>query len=533
MHSLKHGCVHQLNLRMRRPANTTHRSILASLGRMVLAAAITTVLLAFSVPVTTARDVEQPEQLLSVDIEVGTSVTFHLNVPWSAPPPTAVSVLFGLPNSNVNHRGAADFAVQKRHLSASYEWQPRGSIVPGVEIQYAFEIASLTGTSRTDPVTFTYIDRTLDWNIVTEGSVELWLQSPRAGLTSEARTAVIKALSALKTDLNLAPNRPIRIVLYTDGDRMRADLGGGTREWVGGVAVADLNVILLYAGLPGLTEAIAHELTHIVIDHATENPFGRVPSWLHEGLATVIETRVGVNSPPYNEIMAAIATCDQFVSLRGLTGSFPASDARAIAAYAQSHSLVTFVIDRWGKPAIREILDAYSTGITDDQAIQQVLGLSLDDLEAAWIQNLAVIPSTSAPSPNPIVATVTWAGGVNVRTHPCPNGVVAYVAPDRTSITLSGETKKVFGVTWLRVSDGNWVDETRLVFPGPVRTSSPPAPVITAVTPDPALAEKTQPPQDPTELPDQHEIVRSIVIAAALLLIFVAAVIGVDIRQRR
>ena len=105
--------------------------------------------------------------------------------------------------------------------------------------------------------------------------MELWLQSPRAGLTSEARTAVIKALSALKADLNLAPNRPIRIVLYTDGDRMRADLGGGTREWVGGVAVADLNVILLYAGLPGLTEAIAHELTHIVIDHATENPFGR------------------------------------------------------------------------------------------------------------------------------------------------------------------------------------------------------------------------------------------------------------------
>ncbi len=500
---------------------------------MVLAAAITTVLLAFSVPVTTARDVEQPEHLLSVDIEVGTSVTFHLNVPWSAPPPTAVSVLFGLPNSNVNHRGAADFAVQNRYLLASYEWQPRGSIVPGVEIQYAFEIASPTGTSRTNPVTFTYIDRTLDWNIVTEGSVELWLQAPQAELASETRAAVIKALSVLKSDFNLALNRPIRIVLYTDGDRMRADLGGGTRQWVGGVADADLNVILLYAGLHGLMEAIAHELTHIVINHATENPFGRVPSWLHEGLATVIETQVGFHSPPYNEIMADIATCDEFVSLRGLTGSFPASDARAIAAYAQSHSLVRFVIDRWGQPTIREILDAYSTGVTDDQAIQQVLGLSLDDLETAWIQNLAVIPSTSAPSLNPIVATVAWSGGVNVRTHPCPNGVVAYVAPDRASITLSGETKKVFGVTWSRVSDGNWVDGTRLDVPTPARTFSPPAPVITEATPTPAIAEKTPAPQHLTEMPDQPGIARSLIVAATLLIVFAAAVIGLDIRRRR
>ncbi len=533
MHSLKHGCVHQLNLRMRQPASTIHRSNLAFLGRTILAIAITTVLLLFSVSVTTARDIDQLDHPLAVDIAVGTSVTFHLNIPWSTPPPTTVSVLFGLPNSNVRHRGTAAFAVQDRRLSATYQWQPRGSIVPGVEIQYAFEIVSPTETSQTGYATFTYIDRTLDWNIVTVDSVELWLQSPRAGLTSETRTAVIKALSVLKSDFNLSLTRPIRIVLYTDGARMREDLGGGTRGWVGGVADADLNVILLDGEMHGLSEAIAHELTHVVIDHATENPFGRVPSWLHEGLATVIETQVGFNSPPYNEIMASIATCEQFVSLRGLTGSFPASDARAIAAYAQSHSLVNFVIDRWGQPAIREILDAYSTGVTDDQAIQQVLGIPLDDLEAAWTQNLAGIPSTSPPSPPPIVATVTWSGGANVRTTPCPNGVVAYVAPNRASITLSGENKKVFGVTWSRVTDGNWIDETRLSFPSPVRTSSPPTPNITAATPDPVIAEKTQAPQKPTEAPGRPEVVRNLIIAVALLLIFVAAAIGVDIRQRR
>ena len=178
-------------------------------------------------------------------------------------------------------------------------------------------------------------------------------------------------------------------------------------------------------------------------------------------------------------------------------------------------------------------MDAYSTGVTDDQAIQQVLGLSLDDLETAWIQNLAVIPSTSAPSLNPIVATVAWSGGVNVRTHPCPNGVVAYVAPDRASITLSGETKKVFGVTWSRVSDGNWVDGTRLDVPTPARTFSPPAPVITEATPTPAIAEKTPAPQHLTEMPDQPGIARSLIVAATLLIVFAAAVIGLDIRRRR
>ena len=563
MHSLKHGCVHQLNLRMTQPVKTDRLSIHAFLGHMVPIAAIAAILLTLFAPATTAGDVEPHESSLSVDVDVGTSVTFHINIPWPAPPPTVVSVLFGLPESNVSHRGIAEFSVQNKRLSASYRWRPRGSIVPGVQIQYAFEIVSATGASRIGYATFTYIDRALDWHIVTEGPVEIWWQSDtyRSTPVSLVGDITAEALSILQSDFNLALNRPTRLVLYTDANRMRADLGRGTRQWVGGQAHADLNVIILHVpqDLDGITESIAHELTHILISHATDNPFGRVPSWLHEGLATVVESAVGSSNLPYKQIMASIVTCDQLVSLRGLTGSFPASDAQAIAAYAQSHSLVSFVIDRWGKPAIRQLLDAYGTGITDDQAIQETLGLTLDDLESAWIQSLAIPNAPSTRSAGPIVATVVHPAGLNVRTSPCQNGEVAYVAPSYSSIALSGETGIVFGVQWWRVSDGNWVQGSYLDFPtdassphakGSVRGVKPvvqPAePISTlpvtgvtkaaqspfgttletvrsAATPAPDIAE---------EIPSQFEMVRS-PIAAALLIAFVAVVIGLNIRRRR
>lgn len=61
-------------------------------------------------------------------------------------------------------------------------------------------------------------------------------------------------------------------------------------------------------------------------------------------------------------------------------------------------------------------------------------------------------------------AVVVPTAGLNVRVAADPNASVAYVAPGASRLDLTGETSVVNGVTWWRVTDGNWVQGQFLNF---------------------------------------------------------------------
>ena len=350
---------------------------------------------------------------LSAEIDFGSEIEFSLAVPWTEAEPRAVEVRFGLPESVVTNRAEADFAIRQGVLEATHRWRLRGTVVPGADIRYEFAIVTADGErALTAPALVTYVDLALPWTQAREGPVEIWYYAGGEGLESDARAGIRSALTLLQEDFGVEPTRATRLVLYADILRMREALGGGTSPWVGGAALADFGVIVLHAAADrayrqDLAAVIAHELTHIVIEHATENPFGRVPAWLHEGLATVVESSV-FERFPYDEIVADAVARNEFVSLRGITGTFPANNRRAIQAYAQSHSLVQHIIDRWGAGSIKQLLDAYAGGVTDGEAVTAALGVTLAELEEGWLASLGVenpsfaaLAGTEAPTGAP------------------------------------------------------------------------------------------------------------------------------------
>ena len=320
----------------------------------------------------------------------GDEIVFKLTVPWDGPKPQAVEARFGLPDGAVTKRGAADFNINNGTLSATHRWRPRGTLVPGAEVQFEFVIMSTNGEQSSSPSsTLTYIDTDLPWKHVQEGPVEIWYYAGGEQLEIDARKGVRLSMAVLQEQFSITIQRPTRLLLYGDIERMRQDLGGGTSPWSAGAAIAEFNVTVLHASPDphfrrDLKAVIAHELTHIAIEHVTDNPFGGVPLWVHEGLATTVESAV-FQRFPYQQIMADAVEQGEFVSLRGLTGAFPANNRRAIQAYAQSNSLIQYITTRWGTDAIKRILDAYAMGVTDDDAIQEALSLTLEDLERAWL----------------------------------------------------------------------------------------------------------------------------------------------------
>ena len=350
---------------------------------------------------------------LHADIEMRSAITFRLDAPWAGPPPSGVSVLFGLPQGAVTRRGRAAFEVADGRLIASHRWRPRGTLLPGAEIEYRFEVRGPDATARTAASTVMYIDGQLPWQTAEEGFVDIWWYAGGDGLATDAVNGIRRGLSALDDDFGLQLQRRTRLILYADDDRMRADMGRGTRPWVGGVAAARFNLIVLYAsefewGRTTLPSTIAHELTHIAIEHAIGEPPRNVPSWLHEGVATVVEGSVAERFS-YEDILNAAVEADRLVSLRGLTGSFPVQGSRAVLAYAQSNSFVKYIIERWGESAITRILDAYREGASQDRALRQSVGLGLDALEAEWLATLGQSAAASAASAGVLTAASAFA----------------------------------------------------------------------------------------------------------------------------
>lgn len=354
-----------------------------------------------------AADVDSA--VLTADVEFGDGITFRLEMPHAAAEPAGVEVRYGLPDGIVVRRSPAVVELADGVLRATYAWEPRIPLVVGTEIEYRFVIRSGDGPeSRTAPATVTYIDATLPWTIASEGLVDIWYYAGGEAIEADARTGIRAAVDELRHSYEAELERPTRLILYADVARMRQDLGGGTSPWVGGAAIAELNVTVLYAPAENrnpldLQATVAHEITHIVLEHRTQNSFGGLPAWLHEGLATTVEATIAERFP-YDDIMTRVVAQDEFVSLRGITGSFPAAGQAALNAYAQSNSLVGYIIETWGQEGVARLLAAYAGGVSDNEAVQEALGVSLDELDRAWLGTYGVESPTFASLTLPEVA---------------------------------------------------------------------------------------------------------------------------------
>jgi len=204
-------------------SHSPRRLALALVGLVVAGLAWLT----FGVPPVGAAPSIQAD--LEAEVEIRSAITFRLDAPWTGPPPSRVSILFGLPDGAVTRRGRATFELDDGHLTATHRWRPRGTLLPGAEIEYQFEVRGADGTAHTSTSTVVYIDPELPWQTQSEGLVDMWWYAGGDGLATDAVSGIHRGLDALEEDFGLELQRRTRLVFYADGDRMRADMGRGTR----------------------------------------------------------------------------------------------------------------------------------------------------------------------------------------------------------------------------------------------------------------------------------------------------------------
>jgi hypothetical protein len=259
-----------------------------------------------------------------------------------------------------------------------------GGLPPGTKIEYWWAVKDAGGASlETQPVKFEITDNRSQWNTLTEGKVNLyWYQGSNSFAQSLMKTAQ-EAITKLASDTGATPDNMINIYIYASS----SDLQGSMiypNEWTGGVAFVQYSIIAIGISPSNLTwgqGAMTHELTHNVIFQVTANPYNDLPVWLNEGLAMYAEGPLTTQFT--NPLSDAIRSNDLF-SVRTLSSPFSAYADKANLSYAESETIVEYLIKQYGSTKMNELLKTFQAGSTYDGAFLKVYGFDMDGLNTQW-----------------------------------------------------------------------------------------------------------------------------------------------------
>jgi peptidase MA superfamily protein len=282
---------------------------------------------------------------------------------------------------------------------------PFGGLFPNTQVQLGFRLTFDDGRIVDSPTTtILYDDDRFEWRTIEGPLVRVhWIDGDEA-FGRRALDIGERAIEEATTLLGVDETRPIDFFVYADQSAFRDVLGPAIQENVGGVALAEIRTLFANIEPSQVNDAwvrvvIPHELTHLVFDTATRNPYHEPPHWLNEGLADYLAQ--GYNAGARGSVENA-ARSGAIMPLRALVGRFPFAPDRFSLAYDESVSAIDFLIRTYGQDALVGLIRSYADGVSDDVAFRDALGVDVAAFEAAWLADLGTTePLPYGPRPAP------------------------------------------------------------------------------------------------------------------------------------
>jgi len=259
-----------------------------------------------------------------------------------------------------------------------------GGLPPGSGVDYWWVVEDASGGRiETAPSRVQFDDNRYPWHSFTEGKVTIYWYKGNDSFAREIMLSAQQALVRLTEDTGAELEKPVKLYIYANAQDLRGAMIY-PQEWTGGVAFTRYGTIAIGISSDNLywgKRAIAHELTHLVIHQMTLNPYNDLPTWLDEGLAMRTEGALQLEFTVY--LNKAIAE-KNLISVRSLSSPFSAYAEQSYLSYAQSYSLVDFLIIKYGQAKMLELLLTFRQGSSYDGALEQVYGFDMDGLDTLW-----------------------------------------------------------------------------------------------------------------------------------------------------
>jgi hypothetical protein len=294
-------------------------------------------------------------------------------------------------------------------VSWTWEMLQSGSEPPGTRIWYRWRAIDAAGNeSVSDEQRLIWIDDEHAWQSISRGQLTFhWYDGLRA-FAQELLNSAADSLDRLGVTTGVAPESPIDMYIYASA----ADLRQAVLYepgWTGGLAYADHNILIIGISPEQIDwgkKTEAHELTHVLVGHLTFSCLGSVPTWLNEGIAVYAEGELSAGS---KKALQDAIDDDRLISVRALSGGFSEHPAQANLSYAQSYSLVNFLVEEYGADRLLALFRDLRDGMTIDDALTDVYGFGVEGLEDEWRASIGAQPRRAegaAPTPTPLPTPV-------------------------------------------------------------------------------------------------------------------------------
>ena len=402
---------------------------------LLLVSAALTIPVIFA-PAALARGPEDDEEIRIVSLEVTNdfpnNITFRLSA--QGPDPIEEIRVFLKPAGSDQSTYAYLDIEPGTLVNGEYAMPTRGSDhkPPGTAIRYSFEILDTAGrVLRTDDKEFLYMDDQLDWKEITEGILTVYYY----GDFVEKRARIVletsqKTMEDMGRVLGVRPEEHINIVGYSNYRDMSRGLpfrSQAVREdlQTQGQAYPAQRVLMMLLSETNVTGVASHEFTHILVAEATAQGYSRVPAWLNEGLAEY----GNVDKTPYYDYALNYAVFTRRLKPLQYQDTFVGDPDDIVMAYGQGRSVVRYLIGAYGEEKMTELMKAFQTSLSADEALKRVYGFDTYGLDSEWRLAIGLQP-LSPPEELERQATATSGGPEPGVTSAPTAGAKATPAPD-------------------------------------------------------------------------------------------------------
>ncbi|MCC7117508.1 MAG: hypothetical protein IT310_03195 [Anaerolineales bacterium] len=316
-----------------------------------------------------------------------------------------------------------------KSVDVSWTWDMRqsGSLPPGTTIWWRWRYIDSGGKETvSEKQTAIWLDSVHDWKQVSNADVRIHYYEKDKSFADTMLAAAVEGLRRDKEQAGMIPSGVIDIYVYPNYQDLQ-DAILYEPSWTGGQAFSEFNIIIM--GLSGSDSnwdknTVIHELTHVLVGRNAFSCIGSRPQWLEEGLAMYSE---GALDAGMQNMLDQAIQAKSLITLRSLNSSFSELSDKANLSYAQSYSVVTFLIKEYGQEKMSALLKALSDAKSIDEALREVYGFDTDGLDSAWRESvgapaLMIAQATAMPTPTQ-VPTYMPISGAPLATTPTPNAI--------------------------------------------------------------------------------------------------------------
>ncbi len=299
---------------------------------------------------------------------------------------------------SVQHEGFADVTSEvyldfkpASKVDTSWTWDMRktGGLPPESRITYWWTAVDARGNkTATSPAVFQFDDKRYKWQTLTEGLVTIKWYNGDKTFADKIMSSAQDALGRLEKTIGAKVQKPVKIFIYANANDLRGAMIF-PQEWTGGVTYTGYGVLAIGIAPDNLAwgqRAISHELTHLIVHQVIFNPYSDLPVWLDEGLAMYNE---GPLEASFQSVLDQAIKQGTLISVKSLASPFSASSELSYLSYAESYSVIEYLVTQYGQGKMLALLDTFRKGSTYDNALQQVYGFDMARLNTLWREYLA------------------------------------------------------------------------------------------------------------------------------------------------